>query len=230
MISIVIPTFNEELYLPLLVESIKIQDVDDYEIIVADNGSTDHTREIALRLGCRVIEGGKPAVARQKGGEAADKDIFFIDADVVMPKGFIESCLQKIKDKDLDLATCDVLPLSKRPSHLVFFFLKNLGVRVFHNFYSHAHGQCIYVKKELFEKTGFNLKLFHGDEHDFANRARKNGKFEILDGLYVYCSTRRLEKEGTFRLFIKTIYPEIVRFFNRSLDRQIVDYEWGKHT
>ena len=46
MISIVIPTLNEEKYLPKLLVSIKKQHYKDYEIIVADAGSKDNTRKI----------------------------------------------------------------------------------------------------------------------------------------------------------------------------------------
>ena len=43
--SIIIPTYNEEEYLPILLDSIKEQDFSDYEVIVADANSTDKTRE-----------------------------------------------------------------------------------------------------------------------------------------------------------------------------------------
>ena len=41
MLSLIIPTKNEEKYLPLLLSSIKEQDFSDYEVIVADADSTD---------------------------------------------------------------------------------------------------------------------------------------------------------------------------------------------
>ena len=59
-ISIIIPTYNEEEYLPKLLESIKSQDFTDYEVIVADAQSNDNTREIAKEYGCVVVEGGLP--------------------------------------------------------------------------------------------------------------------------------------------------------------------------
>ena len=52
ILSIVIPTYNEEEYLPKLLESIKMQSYSDYEIIVADANSNDKTREIAEECGC----------------------------------------------------------------------------------------------------------------------------------------------------------------------------------
>ena len=67
--SIIIPTYNEEEYLPVLLDSIKEQDFDDYEIIVADANSTDKTVEIAKDYGCIVVEGGLPAVGRNNGAK-----------------------------------------------------------------------------------------------------------------------------------------------------------------
>ena len=51
ILSIIIPTYNEEEYLPLLLESIKQQDFRDYEIIVADANSKDNTVKIAEEYG-----------------------------------------------------------------------------------------------------------------------------------------------------------------------------------
>ena len=55
MISIVIPTLNEEKYLPVLLESIKIQNYKDYELIVSDGNSNDNTKNSEnkrLQIGC----------------------------------------------------------------------------------------------------------------------------------------------------------------------------------
>ena len=55
MISIIIRTLNEEKYLPECIQAIKNQIVDDeFEIILVDSGSTDHTLEIANREGVYI--------------------------------------------------------------------------------------------------------------------------------------------------------------------------------
>ena len=56
MISVIIPTLNEEEYLPVAVRSVKKQGVKNIEIIVADAGSKDRTVEIAKSFGCRVTK------------------------------------------------------------------------------------------------------------------------------------------------------------------------------
>ena len=59
-VRIVVPALDEERLLPLMLNSVRKQDFQDYEIIVADAGSTDRTREIAAEAGAKVVEGGLP--------------------------------------------------------------------------------------------------------------------------------------------------------------------------
>ncbi len=67
MLSIVVPTFNEEDFLPRLLASIEAQDYADREVIVADNRSRDRTRAIARAHGARVVTGG----SRRRGATGA---------------------------------------------------------------------------------------------------------------------------------------------------------------
>ncbi len=55
MISLVIRTKNEERWLARCLTAVRLQDRTDIEILVVDNESTDRTRAIARRFGCRVL-------------------------------------------------------------------------------------------------------------------------------------------------------------------------------
>ena len=89
-ISLVIPAFNEELYLPMLLDSIDSArqryeaGPDEVEIIVVDNGSTDGTADLARARGCCVVHAEKRAIAtaRNGGARVANGQILaFVDAD-----------------------------------------------------------------------------------------------------------------------------------------------------
>lgn len=53
--SVVIRTFNEQKHLPALLAALKQQEYRDFEVLVIDSGSIDHTREIAVQHGARVV-------------------------------------------------------------------------------------------------------------------------------------------------------------------------------
>lgn len=89
-ISVVIPAYNEEKYLPACLQALREQayPADRYEVIVVDNTSTDATAEIACRYGARVIHEPVKGIARarQAGFEAARGEIIAsTDADTVVP-------------------------------------------------------------------------------------------------------------------------------------------------
>lgn len=89
-ISLVIPAFNEEHYLPLLLDSIDSArqryeaGPGEVEIIVADNASTDGTAGLARARGCRVVHVEKRAIAAARNGGArvaTGQILAFVDAD-----------------------------------------------------------------------------------------------------------------------------------------------------
>lgn len=105
--SLIIPAYNEEQFLPRLLDSVAIaranysRGPDAVEVIVADNDSTDRTAGIAASYGARVVKVSKRriAAARNGGAGAATGEIFcFIDADsAIHPRTFdaIEEELNK---------------------------------------------------------------------------------------------------------------------------------------
>lgn len=87
-VSIIIPARNEEHNLPRLLESLKNQTHQPYEVIVADDGSTDYTAETAERFGAQVVTvhkeagwRGKTAACFQGARTASGEWLVFMDAD-----------------------------------------------------------------------------------------------------------------------------------------------------
>ncbi len=88
--SFVIPAFNEQDYLPRLLDSLEIacscyrRGPQAIETIVSDNGSSDRTAEIALKRGCRLARVEKRSIAAVRNGGAAlarGRILAFCDAD-----------------------------------------------------------------------------------------------------------------------------------------------------
>ena len=195
-LSIVIPAFNEEHYLPKLISSIKKQDFKDYEIIVADAKSEDRTAEVARKLGCMVVRArrGIPSYARNGGvKKAMGEIILFLDADGVLPEGFLRNGLEKFERKKLDVAGSYVIPDSKNIlDWLMWVALADAWFFAVQLVNPEGFGAGIFCKKKVFDKlNGFDEKITFGEDCDFIKRSKKMGmKFRILN-LFVKASMRR---------------------------------------
>ncbi len=98
-VAIIVPTKNEEKYLPNLIQSLEQQTFQGFWRILADAASTDRTRQIALEHGFIITEGGHPYLGRNNGAKKAiglgAEILIFIDADIILPHGrFLEMALE----------------------------------------------------------------------------------------------------------------------------------------
>ena len=106
LVSIIIPVYNVEKYLDRCVQSVKEQTYQDLEIILVDDGSTDHSGELCdkyAKADSRMIaihkENGGLSSARNRGMEIAQgKYITFLDSDDYLAEDFIEKTLKMCED------------------------------------------------------------------------------------------------------------------------------------
>ena len=165
ILSIIIPTYNEEEYLPLLLESIKQQDFRDYEIIVADANSKDNTVKIAEEYGCIVVEGGMPAVGRNNGAKVAKGEyLLFLDSDLKLTEDYLAKVIYEFKMERLGIAITQMKPLSKKTEDKILHDLANLFMISVEKIKPHGAG-CygIITKRELHECCGgFDEELTFG--------------------------------------------------------------------
>jgi glycosyltransferase involved in cell wall biosynthesis len=204
MVSIIIPTLNEEDYLPDLLNCLKNQTFKDFEIIIADANSTDKTREIAVEFGCKVIEGGIQAIGRNNGALVAKYDILvFIDSDVRFGPYFLENAINQLKDRKLDFAIPYFFTSHKKLRFRVFFTWSNVYKRIMqYTKYPDGTGQLVIAnKKKFLEIGGFPILKVAEDTLLFWTAARKNGYKVGTINEKIYSSTRRLEKIGLFWAF-----------------------------
>jgi len=229
MLSIIIPTYNEEKYIGRLLDSIKKSKDIEYEIIVADANSKDRTREIAKSFGCKVVKGGKPAEGRNSGAEAAKGNLlFFLDADVILPKNFLEESISEFNKRQLDIAMCLFQPTPKKMIDKVIYELHNLYLVLTEKFNPTTIGHSILTKKSMFNKVnGFNETLKLSEDYDFGQRASKKGKYGVLKSKKLLVSTRRWEKEGRFKLLAIYLLSGIFYKLGLKIKGKIFDYQLG---
>ncbi len=227
-LSIIIPTYNEEDYLPTLLESIKSQKFKDYEIIVADANSCDDTVRIAKDFGCNIVEGGMPGVGRNKGANAAQGEILlFLDSDLELTPNYLEELISEFEYEKLDIGITQINPLSEKRRDKILHDLANWFMIAFEKIKPHGAG-CygIVSKKELHEKySGFNEDLTFGEDTDYIERIAKEHTFKVLRNPVINVSTRRLEEEGLGKLarqYGKSTFNDL-----RGIRTNAEDLEYG---
>ncbi|MCR4313730.1 MAG: glycosyltransferase [Candidatus Uhrbacteria bacterium] len=230
MLTIVIPTKNEEAYLPPLLESIQGQTFQPSEVIVADAYSTDRTREIAQAHGAKVVDGGMISFGRNAGAREAQTDfILFLDADVELrDPEFLEKAIGEMLERHLDLATCDVFPLSDQYIDHFLHKAYNIYARAWGSLYPHAPGFCMLTRRELHEKIGgFDEKATFCEDHDYARRAIEHGRFGFLKSTKIPVSIRRLDRDGRMKIAITYMLAELHLAFLGPIRHNKFHYTFG---
>lgn len=210
MLSIIIPTLNEEDYLPRFLKEIKKQDFDDYEIIVADANSEDRTVEIAKEFGCRVVSGGVPAKGRNEGAKVAKGEILlFMDADnLYLPDNFFENILTEFKERELDAAYFPIY-LDGNAIDKVVCWGYNLWTKMSQDFLPHA-SNSILATKEIHKRIGgFDETIMLAEDHEYVREVGKCGKFGYIEIEPVLTSARRTERDGSVKTYLKYLMAGI---------------------
>jgi len=200
MISIIIPAFNEENYLPKLLESIKKQNYKDYEIIVADANSKDNTKSIAKRHGCKVIQGGLHAQGVNNGAKAAKWEVLLVlDADAVLPRDFLDKNFNAFRQNNLDVASCYIKPVGGKLIDRLTHEVANIYYFTFKKIRPYVPSFCFFVKRDLFLKIGgFDEKIPWLVDLAFSNALPKNAKYDTLP-VHINLSVRMGERLGRLR-------------------------------
>jgi len=231
MLSIIIPTLNEEKHLPRLLKSIKRQNFNDYEIIVADASSEDKTVEIAKDYGCKVVKGGLPATGRNNGARIAKGELFlFLDADVVLLEKTFGRILKEFNQRKLDIATFCLLPSrDNKISKFLFTFFYNLPILFLGEVLPHA-AMGILIRRDLFKQLkGFNEKIKLAEDHDLARRAKRLGKYGILKATKLLVSDRRFKRDGWLKTGFKYLFCEGYMIFIGPVESDIFKYQFNHY-
>jgi succinoglycan biosynthesis protein ExoA len=205
IVSVVIPSYNEERFISKALEQLVDQyDKDRYEIIVVDGFSTDRTRDRIEafqrehpELSVRLVD--NPArnipTALNLGIAASHGTIIArMDAHAVPSKGYIRRCVEVLRESD---AAVVGMPCQVQPG------AEGLMARAIASAVSHPFGigdakyrlgsggplqeavdtvafACF--KKSLWgDMGGFNETLLTNEDYDFNYRVRQSGGKVILD-------------------------------------------------
>ena len=229
ILSIIIPTYNEEEYLPVLLESIQKQSFSDYEVIVADANSTDKTREIAESYNCIIVDGGLPAVGRNNGAKVAKGEyLLFLDSDLELTDDYLRNIIYEFRMERLGIAITQMLPMSKKIEDKLLHDFANHFMISIEKIKPHGAG-CygIITRKELHDQYGgFDEKLTFGEDTDYIERIGKHEPFKVLRNAKIGVSTRRLEEEGIETLIRQYGQSTINDFLGKRTDASELNYNF----
>ncbi|MCB2173740.1 glycosyltransferase [bacterium] len=176
-LSFILPALNEETHIGGVIDSIKAAVPDGYafEIIVADNGSTDRTVERAEAGGAQVVTlPGRSVGALRNGGAAvAEGDVLvFLDSDVYLTAAWrkrIGPVLEMLAGPAC-LITGSTCGISARPSWLEQCWWGQQKPKTSVNYINSGH---LIVSRQAFATLGgFSETLTTGEDAEFCQRPR----------------------------------------------------------
>ena len=199
-LSVVVLNFNRKKDSVELISSLNSQNYRNFEIIYVDNNSSDGSaEEIQKRFSkIKVIHSPKNIgrAGHNLGAKIAKGEVLvFLDADILLPKDFLQKLESKFKNKKVDAVSF----FMKDPSGKTYGWEPNFDPKTGESTFG---GGMWAIKRKIFEKVGdFNPDIFvYVDEWDYLLRMWNKGSrvlyFPDLVGThkespYVYRSVMR---------------------------------------
>ena len=203
MISFVVPAYNEEKYLATTLESIHAAATDvgeSYEIVVANDSSTDATAAIGAAGGARVIDVDKRQIAgaRNAGARACSGDrLFFVDADTHVTSALVKEALGQLGAGAVG-GGARVMFYRVVPRWVIAFMA--IFTPLYFGLGRWAAGCFVFCTRAAFEAAGgFDEGTYAGEEIHFSRALKGQGRFVILRE-YVATSPRKVENRGFWEM------------------------------
>ena len=171
LISVIVPVYNVEQYLPKCIDSIINQTYSNLEIILIDDGSTDKSGRICdcykekdERIKVIHKPNGGLSSARNKGLEFAKGDLIgFVDSDDYLELTMYEHLINGMKDSNADISMCNFyydnngIKKIANPNTVNCYFEKEIK---YHNIYNEYSAVTIHTWNKLYKKYIFDYLRF----------------------------------------------------------------------
>lgn len=183
MISFIVPAYNEEALIGGTLEALSRAAEalgETYEIVVADDASSDGTASIAEAHGARVVrvERRQIAATRNAGArEALGDELIFVDADTRVNEAVVRAAIEAMKGGASGGGSAvnfdGRLPkYAERVHPAMIRIFRALGI---------ACGCFLFCTRRAFEAAGgFDEKLFASEEITMSRALRRQGRFVVL--------------------------------------------------
>ncbi|OGD62966.1 hypothetical protein A2160_04345 [Candidatus Beckwithbacteria bacterium RBG_13_42_9] len=236
--SIIIPTLNEELFLPRLLEDLIKQSFRDFEVIVIDGQSTDRTIKEAKRFNSKlpllkIFQSPKRGLACQRnfgGGKAAGKYLLFFDADGKVDPSFLKKLNKTLVKKPYGIFSAWMKPDSNKLVDNILVSIANL-ITLFTTLikkprFCGAFTGC--SQQAFIGAKGFNETIVMNEDYDFSCRCAQLGfkcKFYLIPKSYF--SFRRFRREGYLAPIAKYTWAGLLFTFKGTNYHFGLEYKMG---
>jgi len=197
VISIIIPTLNEEDLLPTTLLAVSRQ-TSEHEMIIVDGGSTDETVRVAERFGCKILNSAETNRGLQMnlGVKAATGEtLLFLHADTLLPEGALRS-IERCDPKCIGGAFRRRFDSPSRIL-LVTCYLADFRGALLGWFLGDS---AIFVNRNVFDKIGGYRDLSLLEDLDLALRMKKEGPVVLLNPVVI--SSARRFRDGVFKTIL----------------------------
>lgn len=216
LVSIVVPTYNEEKNIKILLESIQKQRYKNIEIIIVDQSSTDKTVSIAKQYGATTINLPKPKFYSPPGNnrnigvkKARGSILLHLDADMKLPNIYFIENFIKLFDREHQAVIIHETDIAEGFWNKCKAFERSL---YWNTEMESARG----VSMKLFKKVGgYEKTISSGEDFYISKKFENYTKLNSSIKVFVYHRTgsitlkRLLEKKynygKTARLFLSRI-------------------------
>jgi glycosyltransferase involved in cell wall biosynthesis len=204
--SLIIPAYNEEAYLPALLNSVDAARTcyaggpDAIEVVVVDNASTDATSDLAQSSGCRVVREDRRIIAavRNTGARNARGQVFvFVDADNIIHPDTFNAINRSLSTGKVIAGASGV-----KMQRMSFGIAVTYALMVPLVWLTRMDTGVVFCRREDFEAIGgYNEDLLFAEDvqllWDLMRLGRKRGrKLSRIRSVKAICSTRKFDKHG----------------------------------
>ncbi len=219
--SIIIPALNEEKYLPNLLVDLSNQSYKDFEVIIVDGKSTDHTvkkaREFSDKLpSLTIVTSDKRHVCTQRnlGAKSAKADILiFSDADNRLPPYFLLGLKYRWESEKVDILSPLINATDNTSQNNTIATAMNVFLELEMSIKPHSLLEaCVIISSNCFNRVGgFDENIHFAEGNIFLDHAMKLGYKAIVikDPTYQF-SFRRLKKFGTAKIISNTVRLQLM--------------------
>lgn len=192
MLSIVIPTLNEEQYIRQLLEVLNCKAHDWMEIVVVDGGSSDQTKDIIQQEYPEVLllnsDRGRAKQMNVGAKVATYSHLLFMHADSEIDSNFVKGLASVITNADAGAFTLK-------------FDENSLWLRIYEwfakwNWTAFTYGdQGLLIRTSLFQELKGFKEMPLLEDLDLVHRIKKHASFKKFN-LQIVTSSRRFKKNG----------------------------------